>query len=142
MHQLQCSLHLSCSVCLNQTPWALTCNSKTITHQVLKFTSHHLTFTRIYSVSMLFYGCALTHIDVMHQHVSLSGNIIKQRGILVNQFDDIIAMFVRQILLRSKLGYPYFVGIGMSCCPLCCTDLVYSFLPRLSSAPTHLRLVR
>ncbi len=45
-------------------------------------------------------------------------------------------------LLRSKLGYPYVVVIGMSLCPLCCTNLVYSFIPRLSSAPTHLRLVR
>ncbi len=51
-------------------------------------------------------------------------------------------LFLGGEVLRSKLGCPYFVGIGMSFYPLCCTDLVYSFLPRLSSDPTHLRLVR
>ncbi len=46
------------------------------------------------------------------------------------------------IFVTVKAWLSLFCGIGMSFCPLCCTDLVYSFLPRLSSAPTHLRLVR
>ncbi len=39
-------------------------------------------------------------------------------------------------MLQSKLVCPYFVGrlVFIFCTP-CCTDLVYSFLPRLSSAP-------
>ncbi len=51
-------------------------------------------------------------------------------------------MFLGGEVLRSKLGCPYFVGIGIYFFVPRCTDLVYSFLLRLSSAPTHLWLVR
>ncbi len=60
----------------------------------------------------------------------------------LNPMNITLFLFLGGEVLRSKLGCPYFVGIGMSFCPLFCTDLVYSFLLRLSSAPTHLRLVR
>ncbi len=38
-------------------------------------------------------------------------------------------------MLRSKLGCPYFLGIGMYFCPLCCTDLVYSFSSEVELCP-------
>ncbi len=50
------------------------------------------------------------------------------------------------LIVTVKAWLSLFCGyrpIGMSVWfPTCCTDLVCSFLPRLSSAPTHLRLVR